>query len=43
MTELDNYLNRLDDLYNQVSSMIAELPAGALNWRPIEGKDHITN
>jgi len=44
ISELDNYLNRLDDLHNQVSSLIAELPAEALNWRPIEGKDdHITN
>ena len=44
ISELDNYLNRLDDLRNQVSSLIAELPSEALNWRPIEGKDdHVTN
>ena len=44
ISELDNYLNRLDDLHGQVSNLIAELPAEALNWRPIEGKDnHITN
>ena len=44
ISEMDNYINRLDDLHNQVSSLIAELPAEALNWRPIEGKDdHITN
>jgi uncharacterized damage-inducible protein DinB len=44
ISELDNYLNRLDDLHNQVSVLIAELPAEALNWRPIEGKDdHVTN
>ena len=43
ITELDNYLDQLDDLYHQVSSLTAELPAGALNWRPIEGKGHITN
>jgi len=44
ISELDNYLSRLDDLHGQVSSLIADLPAEALNWRPIEGKDdHITN
>ncbi|HLE91491.1 MAG TPA: DinB family protein [Anaerolineales bacterium] len=44
ISELDNYLNRLDDLRNQVSSLIAELPSEALNWRPIEGEDdHVTN
>ncbi len=42
--ELDNYLERIEDLHNQVSGLIAELPAEALNWRPIEGKgDHATN
>ena len=44
ISEIDNYINRLDDLHNQVSSLMAELPAEALNWRPIEGQDnHITN
>lgn len=44
ISELDNYLNRLDDLHGQVSSLLADLPAEALNWRPIEGKDdHVTN
>jgi len=44
ISEIDNYINRLDDLHNQVSSLIAELPAEALNWRPIEDQDdHITN
>ncbi|MCL5611034.1 MAG: DinB family protein [Chloroflexi bacterium] len=44
ISELDNYLNRLDDLHNQISGLIAELPSEALNWRPIEGKDdHATN
>jgi len=44
ISELDNYLNRLDDLRGQVSTLLAELPAEALNWRPIEGKDeHVTN
>ena len=43
-SELDNYINRIEDLRNQVSSLIADLPAGALNWRPIEGgDDHSSN
>ena len=44
ISELDNYLERLEDLRGQVSDLLADLPAEALNWRPIEGKDdHITN
>ena len=44
ITELDNYLERIEDLRGQVSGLIADLPAEALNWRPIEGKDdHVTN
>ena len=44
ISELDNYLNRLDDLRGQISGLLADLSAEALNWRPIEGKDdHITN
>jgi len=44
IAELDNYLARIEDLRNQVSGLIAELPAEALNWRPLEGKDdHATN
>ena len=43
-SELDNYLNRIEDLHKQVLSLLADLPAEALNWRPIEGSDeHITN
>lgn len=44
ISELDNYLERLEDLRGQVSSLLAELPAEALNWRPIEGRDdHAAN
>jgi len=44
ISELDNYLERLEDLRGQVSGLLADLPAEALNWRPIEGKDdHVTN
>ncbi len=44
ISELDNYLSRLEDLRGQAIRLIADLPAQALNWRPIEGKeDHATN
>jgi uncharacterized damage-inducible protein DinB len=42
--ELTHYLQLLDDLRGQVRALIADLPAEALNWRPIEGADeHATN
>jgi len=37
--ESANYLDRIEDLRSQVSSLIANLPIEALNWRPIDGKD----
>jgi uncharacterized damage-inducible protein DinB len=44
LPELDNYLQRIEDLRRQVSDLIAELPGEALNWRPLEGdEDHTTN
>ncbi len=44
ISELDNYSNRLEDLRGQVLRLVADLPAQALNWRPIEGKDdHASN
>ena len=44
LSELDNYLQRIEDLRGQVCALIADLPAEALNWRPIEGVDeHATN
>ena len=44
ISELDNYSNRLEDLRGQVLHLVADLPAQALNWRPIEGKDdHASN
>jgi uncharacterized damage-inducible protein DinB len=43
-SELNNYLDRIEDLHHQISGLLTELPAEALNWRPIEGKDnHVTN
>jgi uncharacterized damage-inducible protein DinB len=42
--ELDNYLQRIEDLRGQVARLVADLPAEALNWRPIAGKDEqVTN
>jgi uncharacterized damage-inducible protein DinB len=35
--ELANYLERLEDLRGQISTLVDELPSEALNWRPIEG------
>jgi len=44
ITELANYLERLEDLRGQISSLVAGLPAEALNWRPLPGTgDHATN
>ncbi len=37
LSELDNYLQRIEDLRGQVSQLVAELPAEALNWRPLGG------
>lgn len=42
--EIAAYLGLIDDLRGQVGDLIANLPAEALNWRPIEGlDDHSTN
>ena len=44
IAELANYQERLEDLRGQISSMVAELPAEALNWRPLPGiGDRATN
>jgi uncharacterized damage-inducible protein DinB len=42
--ELESYLQRIEDLRGQACELIADLPADALNWRPIEGREqHATN
>ncbi len=42
--ELANYLGRIEDLRNQVAGLISDLPAEALNWRPLDANgDHVTN
>jgi uncharacterized damage-inducible protein DinB len=44
LTELENYSQRIEDLRRQVGELIADLPAEALNWRPIQGdQEHSTN
>jgi uncharacterized damage-inducible protein DinB len=44
LSELENYLGRIEDLRRQVGELITDLPPEALNWRPIEGGDeHATN
>jgi uncharacterized damage-inducible protein DinB len=35
MTELGNYLARIEDLRGQVRDLVADLPAEALNWHPL--------
>jgi uncharacterized damage-inducible protein DinB len=44
LSELQNYLKRIEDLRGQVRGLIAGLPAEGLNWRPLEGvEEHATN
>ncbi len=37
--EIDGYLERIEDLLGQIENLIKDLPAEALNWRPIENSD----
>lgn len=39
LSELNNYLQQIEDLRGQVRDLIADLPAEALNWRPLEGDE----
>jgi uncharacterized damage-inducible protein DinB len=42
--ELANYLQMIEDLRGQVCDLIADPPAEALNWRPLESiEEHATN
>jgi uncharacterized damage-inducible protein DinB len=44
LSELENYRRRIEDLRVQVTDLIAELPAEALNWRPLAAQEEqITN
>lgn len=44
LAEIASYLDLMDDLRGQVGDLVTDLPAAALNWRPIEGpEEHMTN
>jgi uncharacterized damage-inducible protein DinB len=44
LPELATYLQMIEDLRGQVRDLISDLPAEALNWRPLEGVgEHATN
>lgn len=44
LNELENYLQRLENLRGQIADLIRDLPAEALNWLPTERVgDHATN
>jgi len=34
-SELESYLERIEDLRGQVKALVSDLPAEALNWRPL--------
>ncbi|NJN82780.1 MAG: hypothetical protein HC802_11235 [Caldilineaceae bacterium] len=34
--ELQNYLQRLENLRDQIGALLVDLPAEALNWLPVE-------
>jgi uncharacterized damage-inducible protein DinB len=42
--EIENYLQRIENLRGQIIDLVGALPAEALNWRPIEAvEDHAMN
>lgn len=44
LSELENYLQRIEDLRGQICALLTDLSPEALNWRPIEGTGgHATN
>ncbi len=44
LSELENYLHRIEDLRSQVQALITDLPAQALDWRPTESsEEHASN
>lgn len=44
LSELNAYLQRVDDLRGQVTELIIDLPAEALNWRSLPANEgHTTN
>jgi uncharacterized damage-inducible protein DinB len=43
LSEIENYLQRIENLRGQIRDLIANLPVEALNWRPIDTEDHAVN
>jgi uncharacterized damage-inducible protein DinB len=43
ITELANYLERLEDLRGQISGLVAGLAEDAMNWRPLGNSGNATN
>jgi uncharacterized damage-inducible protein DinB len=39
INELENYQHRIENLRGQIRDIIDDLPAEALNWRPLENSD----
>lgn len=35
LSELENYLHRIEDLHSQINRLLAEMSADGLNWRPL--------
>ena len=43
-SELQNYLDRIEDLRGQIAELVRDIPAEGLNWRPVDGvDDHAKN
>jgi len=44
LTELENYLTRIEDLRSQILGQVKSFPLEALNWRPVgTNSDHKSN
>ncbi len=44
ISEIQHYLHHVEDLRHQVRDLVTDLPAEALNWRPLAaGEDHAVN
>ena len=44
LSEIENYLQRIENLHSQIANLVSDLPAEALNWRPFERLDeHVAN
>jgi uncharacterized damage-inducible protein DinB len=42
-SEIKSYWEWMEKLRTQVSQIVADLPAAALNWQPVASEDHATN